>query len=269
MASKTAYIIRGGIEGRERLRILARVMQPATHALLHRAGLRAGMSCLEAGCGGGDLAFDLARMVGPQGRVVATDIDERKIEMAHGEARDQLLSNIEFLLADIYNSGPASVFDFAHARFLLTHLTDPARALNNLRKALRPGGIIAVEDIDFRGHFCHPDCAAFWRYVELYTMAVQRSGADPNIGPRLPALLADAGFEDIQMNVVQPAGITGEVKLIAPLTMENIADTVLAQGLASENEISRLVAKLYEFAGTPGTVLSIPRVVEVFGSVKR
>src|SRR5947209_9747783 len=100
-------------------------------------------------------------------------------------------------------------------------------------------------------------------------MAVQRSGADPNIGPRLPALLADAGFEDIQMNVVQPAGITGEVKLIAPLTMENIADTVLAQGLASENEISRLVAKLYEFAGTPGTVLSIPRVVEVFGSVKR
>src|SRR5581483_12394792 len=48
------------------------------------------------------------------------------------------------------------------------------------------GGTVVLEDIDFRGHFCHPECAAFSRYVHLYTQAAHRRGADPNIGPRLP-----------------------------------------------------------------------------------
>lgn len=52
-------------------------------------------------------------------------------------------------------------------------------------------------------------------------------GADPNIGPRLPGLLIKAGFEKVQMNVVQTAAMSGEVKVMAPLTMENIADAVL------------------------------------------
>ncbi len=61
------YILRGGVEGRERLRILSRVMRPSS---LQRAGIRPGMACLEIGCGGGDLAFDMARMTGPSGTVV-------------------------------------------------------------------------------------------------------------------------------------------------------------------------------------------------------
>jgi ubiquinone/menaquinone biosynthesis C-methylase UbiE len=61
---KSDYVIRGGIEGRERLRILSRVMRPTTLDLLRRVGIRPGMACLEIGCGGGDLAFDMARMVG-------------------------------------------------------------------------------------------------------------------------------------------------------------------------------------------------------------
>jgi hypothetical protein len=54
-----------------------------------------------------------------------------------------------------------------------------------------------VEDIDFRGHFCEPDCPAMWRFVELYTKAVERRGADPNIGPKLPGLLRRAGLEGV------------------------------------------------------------------------
>ena len=46
------------------------------------------------------------------------------------------------------------------------------------------------------------------------------------------------------MNVVQPAGTQGEVKLLNPLTMENIADAVLAEGLASCVEIDQIVAEV-------------------------
>lgn len=225
------------------------------------------MACLEIGCGGGDLAFDMARMVGATGRVVGTDIDEKKLELARNEAREQQLHNVEFQLADITRTEPPTEFDLVHARFVLTHLRNPVQALAKMRTALRPGGVIVLEDIDFRGYFCHPDCAALWRYVELYTETARHRGANANIGPQLPALLLESGFEDVEMNVVQPAGTGGEVKLLNPITMENIADSVVAEGLASAEEIDQVVSELYEFARRQDTVLSAPRIVEAWGRV--
>ena len=83
---RASYIIRGGVSGRERLRILARVMRPSTLALLARVGVRPGMHCLDVGCGGGDVTADLARLVGGEGRVVGFDLDEVKLEIARAEA---------------------------------------------------------------------------------------------------------------------------------------------------------------------------------------
>jgi ubiquinone/menaquinone biosynthesis C-methylase UbiE len=265
MPSNSRYVIRGGVEGRERLRIIARVMQPATLEILRRAGLQPGMSCLEVACGGGDVAFDMARLVRPGGTVVATDIDETKLRLAREEAWQEQLTNIEFRLSDITRHEPEQEFDFVHARFLLTHLPDPAYALTRMWNALRPGGIIVIEDVDFRGHFCYPECAAVWRYVELYTETARKRGGDANIGPRLPSMLAAAGFESLEMTVVQPAGIEGDVKLITPVTMENIADAVVEEGLATREEVDRVIAELYEFANTQSAVIGLPRIVQVWG----
>jgi SAM-dependent methyltransferase len=266
MTQQTRYVIRGGVEGRERLRILARLMRPAALDLLTRTGIRTGMTCLDVGCGGGDLTFDLARMVGSMGRVVGTDIDETKMELARQEAAAQQLTNVEFHVADIAHYEPEPEFDRVHARFLLTHLPDPQAALAKMWRALRPGGMVIVVDIDFRGYFSHPDCAALARYVDLYTRTVERRGGDANIGPRLPALLSGAGFESVQMNLVQMAGLTGDVKLMSPLTMENIADAVITEGFATAEQVDGIVAELYEFARTPGTIASSPRFVEAWAT---
>ncbi len=260
-----AYVIGGGVEGRERLRILSRVMQPATLACLAQAGMKEAMACLEIGCGGGDVAFDMARMTGPLGRVVATDIDETKLDLGRREAAGLQLNSVEFRVGDITESTFAAEFDLVHARFVLTHLADPAKALGNMRGALRPGGVVVVEDIDFRGHFSYPESAALARYVELYSEVVRQKGADPNIGPRVPSLLTDAGFKNVQMRVVQPAGMADEVKLMTPITMRSIGPAVIAGGLASEAEVAGLVAELFEFAHTPGTIGSFPRVVQAWG----
>ena len=261
----TDYVIRGGVEGRERLRVLSRVMQSTTLACLARAGIKEEMACLEVGCGGGDVAFDMARLVGPRGRVVGMDIDETQLELGRREAAGLELKNVEFRAGDITQSTFAAEFDLVHARFVLTHLADPARALANMRGALRPGGVMVVEDIDFRGHFSYPESAALARYVELYSEIVRRKGADANIGPRVPSLLTDAGFENVQMLVVQPAGMVGEVKLLTPITMQCIGPAVIAGGFASEAEVAGLVAELFEYAHTPGTISSVPRVVQAWG----
>jgi SAM-dependent methyltransferase len=257
------YVIRGGPAGRERLRVLGRVMHPTSMALFDRCGLRDGLVCLDVGCGGGDVTLELARRVAPHGRVVGVDLDELKLQMARAEAAQQGIRNVEFRVSDVRDVSAAPAFDVVYARFLLTHLNDPAGAVRRFRRQLRPGGTIAIEDIDFSGHFTYPESKAFRRYHELYCAIVTRRGADPNIGPRLPALLKRAGFDDIKVSVVQPMGLEGEAKLLSALTMENIAGAVVEDGLASQAEIDDLVRELYAFAADPDTLAGTPRVVQV------
>src|SRR5437868_4841655 len=109
------------------------------------------------------------------------------------------LTNVDFRVADIYDVSLEAKFDLAHARFLLSHLRDPERALLKMRQALRPGKMLVIADTDFRGHFCDPESRAFRRYVELYTETVHRRGGDACIGRRLPRLLSENGFERVQM----------------------------------------------------------------------
>ena len=99
-----------------------------------------------------------------------------------------------------------------------------------------PGGTIVIEDTDFAGSFCYPTCAAYERYKELYQELVERRGGDPNIGPKLPAMLRRAGIQGVELNVIQPAHIHGEGKLMAPITMSRISDALTAEGLATESE---------------------------------
>jgi SAM-dependent methyltransferase len=194
-----------------------------------------------------------------------TDVDRVKLERSESEAKAQQLENIEFRYSDVMKDAIGREFDLVHCRFVLTHLPDPVSAMANMYGALRSGGIVVVEDIDFRGYFCYPDFEEHRQYVDLYIRTVERRGGDACIGPRLPELLSGAGFQGIRINVVQPVGTDGEVKLISPITMENIADAVIAEGFLSRAEADRIIDKLYTFARTDGTVGCMPRVVEAWG----
>jgi SAM-dependent methyltransferase len=259
------YVIRGGEEGKARLAVLARILWPTTHRLLDDAGLAEGMRCLDVGCGGGDVTLELARLVGPGGRVVGLDGDGVILSLARQDAARAGLCNVEYRQADAAHVQDRPAFDLAYARFLLTHVTDPEGVLANMRHATRGGGAVVVEDIDFSGHFCHPPCRAFARYVELYQEVVRRRGGDPDIGPKLPGLFLAAGVAAVQVRVVQPAALHGEVKSLASITLEKVADAVIAERLASPAEITNLVGELTEFAESPRTLMSLPRVFQVWG----
>ena len=251
MSDLQHYVIRGGVEGRERLKILSRVMHESTAALFERVGVTYGMVCLDIGCGSGDVTFELAKRVGPSGKAVGADIDTTKIELAQEEARTLDLTNVEFRKIDIRERPNTQEFDVVHARFLLTHLTDPAGAVETFYHHLKPGGLVIVQDIDCSGLFVYPESRAFDRFNELYCLAVRKRGGDPDIGPRLPLLLKEGGFEDVHVSVTQPIGCEGEIKLMNPLTMENIADACIQDELATREEIDQIVRELYEYAANP------------------
>ena len=259
------YAIRGGVEGHERLKVLSRVMHPSTCEALDQIGITDGMVCLDMGCGSGDVTFELARRVGANGKAVGADIDNTKLDLAREEAAQLDLSNVEFRTMDIRHQADANEFDFVHARFLLTHLSDPIAAVEMFHHQLKPGGWCLLQDIDFTGLFVYPECFSFRRYHELYCHVVRHRGGDPDIGPRLPLLLKGRGFTDIHVSVVQPVACEGEVKLINALTMENIADAVLEDKLASREEIDSIVRDLYDYAANPATIAGTPRIVQSWG----
>jgi hypothetical protein len=133
--------------------------------------------------------------------------------------------------------------------------------------AVRPGGVVTVQDIDYSGGFCHPPCAAYEASWDLYPRLARHNGGDPALGPRLPALFAEAGLEDIGVHIEQPAGFDADTKLLGALTFESIADAAVAAGLAEARELAARVHELHRFAARPDTLLTLPRMVQVWARV--
>ena len=262
----TNYAIRGGEEGRARLRVIAQALWPTTERLLIAAGIAPGMRCLDVGSGGGDVSFAMARLVGSLGAVVGIDLDETKLQLARDEAVREGLRNVDFGKSNVDDLADESAYDLVYSRFLLSHLRDPAAALRRMLHAAKPGGAIVVEDIDHSGVFCYPPSPAFARYVHLYNEVVRRRGADPEIGPRLPGLFREIGLPDPRVTLAQPVFTTGDGKRVPQITLDNIRAAVVAAGLATDAEIVELIAEMDAFADDPETLVGFPRIYQVWAT---
>ena len=264
----TGYALRGGKEGAERLRLLGRVVGPTTLALLSRVGLARGLRCLDVGCGLGSVTLELARRAGPGGEAVGIDVDEQALELARRDAEREGLP-AAFRAGGVLELADGPAYDLVYARFLLSHLARPGEAVRRLAAAARPGGVVVVEDTDFAGHFCHPPCPAFDRYVALYREVVRGRGGDACLGPRLPELLEEAGLGGVEVQVAQPTFRRGEGKRLAAVTLAHIRESVVGAGLASAGEVGGMVAELEAFAAGPRTLVSLPRIFQTWGRKPR
>jgi SAM-dependent methyltransferase len=266
ISERKSYAIAGGEEGKRRLNLLAEIMRPSTLRLLGEIGLGPGARCLDVGCGGGHVTLDLARIAGPTGSALGIDFDPEIVELARRDAELAGVENVEFLVADarIVEGGP---FAHVYSRFLLSHVSEPEGVVAHLRELVRAGGSVAVEDIDFAGSFCYPRDPAYDRFVELYTETVHRGGGDANLGQRLPALMLEAGLRDVRWNVFQPVHVRGAHKLMSWETMQKIRPAVLQHGLATRAEVDEILAQMRSFAEDPTTLVSMPRMVQVWGRV--
>jgi SAM-dependent methyltransferase len=259
------YVLRGGRAGAERLRLLNRVKWPTTEPLLKAAGLRAGMSCLDVGCGGGDVTLKIAALVGAEGHVVGVDRDQSVLQLARQEADEQGLP-VTFRSLEAEELAEESAYDLVFARYLLSHLPRPQRALEAMVRAARPGGRLVLEDVYFPGHVCYPSNAAFDRFVELYqAVAREKEGGDAAIGVRLLGMALEAGLVDVRVGLVVPTFREGEGKWVTRVTMEHIRGAVVGAGLASDSEVDQVVSELGRFADDDRTLMSIAPTFQVWG----
>jgi SAM-dependent methyltransferase len=180
----------------QRLRTLEALFDPGTIDELEARGVGRGWSCLEVGAGGGSIALWLADRVAPDGAVLATDLDTTVLD---GLSHPNLSVRVHDLLEDEL---PEAAFDLVHARLLIAWLPDPREALGRLIAALKPGGWLLAEDLDFASAVADPRMGAelgarFARIVEAHHAVIAaRHGFDPGYGRRLARDLADAGLTD-------------------------------------------------------------------------
>lgn len=268
--SRLHYTIAGGLDGRNRLKLLHRIFKKSTDRLLDAAGVSEGARVLDSGCGGGDVAVDLARRVGKTGHVVGTDLDDVQMEIAKKEAEELGLGdNIEYKLLDAMDPYPLKddepKFDVAYIRFLLSHLPRPEAAVNEIFKVLADDGVIIVEDTDFDGHFAFPESEALKSLQEWEIEIRAKRGGNGNIGRELPLLLKAAGFVDVVVDVITPADIApnSDTKLLTAVTLTLIKAAIVEDELATSNQVDHVIRELYAQAADPNQLLSIPRVVRV------
>lgn len=120
--------------------------------------VKPGDKVLDAGCGFGDTAIELARRVGPTGSVLAVDCCDGFLEYGRRDAKAAGLTNVTFLEADVQTYPFKPVHDFCFSRFGTQFFENPVAGLRNMRKSLRPGGIMTmivwrgIKDNPWLGH---------------------------------------------------------------------------------------------------------------------
>jgi SAM-dependent methyltransferase len=151
---------------------------------------------LDVGCGPGTLTVDLARRVSG-GRVVGVDRSTDVLEQASAHAATAGV-RVEFSIGDIYALAfPNASFDVVHAHQVLQHLTDPVGALKEMRRVLKPGGVLAVRDSDYSCFSWAPLDPRLDRWLALYRAVARKNGAEPDAGRFLKGWARAAGFHDV------------------------------------------------------------------------
>ncbi|MBI4312967.1 MAG: class I SAM-dependent methyltransferase [Chloroflexi bacterium] len=163
------------------------------HAAFLLPYLEPGMRLLDCGCGPGTITLGLAEAVAP-GEVIGIDVGGAQIELAKANAAQKGTQNVRFQVADVTKLPfEDDSFDAVYANALLMWVNEPLGALWEIRRVLRPGGLIGVRDPDGGSAVFDPGGAGLYQLWEEGKHLVW-GGRDPRTGRRNRGLLRRAGF---------------------------------------------------------------------------
>jgi SAM-dependent methyltransferase len=153
------------------------------------------MKILDVGCGPGTITTDLADRV-PDGHVTGVDAAPEIIAQARELAGER--ANLDFAVGDVYALDyPDATFCVTHAHQLLQHLSDPVRALAEMRRVTKPGGLVAARDGDYGAMVWYPQNPVLDEWRALYRAVHHGNGGEPDAGRYLHVWARKAGFTDI------------------------------------------------------------------------
>ena len=268
----TRYVHGTSPREQERLQIMNDVLNRGALAAID---LRGGERILDLGSGTGQLSRALARAAGGRaaggraagGRasLVAVERSEEQLREAVRLAREAGEQDlVDFRLGDALapplRDDEWGRFDLAHTRFLLEHLPQPLEAVRIMRRAVRPGGRIVLQDEDHTIMRLWPDPPGVDAMWQAYVRSYEQKGNDPRIGIKLAALLHQAGARPARSSWVNFGACAGETRF--PALVENLArvlegarEAVVATGLMDLRQCDAALAALRAWGERPDAAL--------------
>jgi ubiquinone/menaquinone biosynthesis C-methylase UbiE len=196
-AQAAAYLMESTTEGD---RLEAKTDPEIAREQLTWAGLRPGMQAVDVGCGTGAVTRIMARMAMP-GAAIGIDVSADRLNQARRLAPEQG-DGIAFLAGDANTLPiPDNAVDFAWSRFLFEYLSSPERALAEMLRVTRPGGVIAVADLDNQLDAFYPLDEPLRSALALARQLLGTIGFDPWVGRKLFTWFQRARLEDIRVCV--------------------------------------------------------------------
>jgi ubiquinone/menaquinone biosynthesis C-methylase UbiE len=220
-----------------------------SEAIFPSLPVKPGDKVVDAGCGFGDTAIKLARLVGPSGSVLAVDCCEAFLEFGRKDAKAGGIGNISFLAEDVQTYPFEPVYDFCFSRFGTQFFENPVAGLRNMRKSLKPGGIMTM--IVWRGVKDNPWLGSA-KDVVLRFLPPPGENAQ-TCGPG-PFSMADTGVVTKQLEIAGYSDIKFEqvdAKVFVGKDLDDAVGFQLAIGPAGEvyREAGKLAEERHEEIG--------------------
>ena len=224
----------------DRLIEQAELFRSLTQRMLLAAGVTPGMRVLDVGCGVGDVSFLVGSLVGSEGSVVGVDLDAEALKLAEERRIASGISNVQFHQSDARSVDGGRLFDAAIGRFVLLFMKDPTATLRQVAERVRPGGVIAFQEMD--GRVATPQSMnqpVLGRLLDLFARTFERSGARVELGAELYSRMLDAGLEPNPTPLAEFAVRMGNGEVAYrrwALFAQSLLPKIAGYGLATQKE---------------------------------
>jgi len=209
-------------------------------------GLRDGMSVLDVGSGPGFVTEWVSRLI-PNGSITCIEIDPVMVNYARQHLDKTSQCRYQIIEGSINRTGlPDNSFDFAISRLLFEHMPDPADALNEIKRLLKPGGRLVMTEADYAMRVLTDPCFSEVEAIRDRLMKYQYSlGGNKTIGREMWQLLKRAGFENLDIeSIVWHSGYKGVESFYPQINPQRLIPLIKAGAITEEEyEILRAAAE--------------------------
>lgn len=270
-APSVSYPLGGTQTELARLLTQAEAYEPQANWLLDQIAVQPGWQAVDIGCGPIGILNLLSQRVGPRGSVVGLEREARFVGMAKAEIARRGLGNVRMIEADALNTGlERASFDLVHERLVMINVTARGAFLTELLSLLRPGGTIALEDVDNVSWLCQPMHASWDILLNVFHAVFHAGGGDAFVGRRLPILLGAAGVRNIQIKVTVDTPALGDYRRTHLVSLiDSVRDKVIAKGLLTAAELKEHREALVRHLDDPATTVIDKLLVQCWGQKPR
>ncbi|MHC5112762.1 MAG: methyltransferase domain-containing protein [Planctomycetota bacterium] len=232
------------------------------------AGFAVGQDILDAGCGPGDAALELAELVSESGSVVGIDASDKYIATLNERAASGNLPQVRGVVCDVHDMGlDDGSLDGVFARWLLSFVSDPARLISHAARVLKPGGaFVAFDYYNYQAFTLAPRTSAMKPVVDAVIASWADSGGDIDVMLRVPKMMVDSGLQVERIDPVTRIAVPGTDLWNWPLDFFKLFLPKLEAGGFVTSLQSRAFLDAWEERGRePHAFLCIPPMMTVIG----